>query len=608
MSRYDDPEGMGEYPALGKRRRGPLGRRQPTEDTGAWSDQGQNRSSQQASNDRSRPQPGPGRPPGQSGKDRKGRSAPPGRLDSTRPQDRRSRLLGPRPALALTAIATTVMVVGVSLVAYAAVRNVYDGINHETVTAQMLGNRPPKLNGSTNILIIGSDSRAGTDGKFGRGVLGSRSDTSMLLHLSPDHTHAYVISFPRDSMVPIYSCLPDHEGHPGQTAAPGGQEMLNATFSAGGAPCLWKTLEQTTHIHIDHFVEVGFDSFQNIVNDVHGIKVCLPFAIHNPQAHLNLPAGLQTVNGAEALAFVRLRENIGDGSDLQRIQRQQLFLASAAQKIKQTNLLGDYKVLRDVGHAITTDLTLTQMLSIANSLKGLSTASVRFITVPVIPDPADVNRLLWETPQATTLFSAVAHDNHILKAAKAAKAKPVPTVSPSKVQLEVLNGSGIAGIAGTTAGEQGLHHRRHRRGAERLRLHRLHHRVQLRRPAARGEHPQEGGNRRPGEAGRRHPGWHPQPDSRLEVHRAGQRHPGQDIHGGDPELEQLPGHQRQPEHLQRRFRVRGPAQPGDDDQRRLTAAPGGPGPDRPRSAGSAVGRWPIRATSSQANRPTGYTK
>jgi LCP family protein required for cell wall assembly len=451
MSRYDDPEGMGEYPALGKRRRGPLGRRQPTEDTGAWSDQGQNRSSQQASNDRSRPQPGPGRPPGQSGKDRKGRSAPPGRLDSTRPQDRRSRLLGPRPALALTAIATTVMVVGVSLVAYAAVRNVYDGINHETVTAQMLGNRPPKLNGSTNILIIGSDSRAGTDGKFGRGVLGSRSDTSMLLHLSPDHTHAYVISFPRDSMVPIYSCLPDHEGHPGQTAAPGGQEMLNATFSAGGAPCLWKTLEQTTHIHIDHFVEVGFDSFQNIVNDVHGIKVCLPFAIHNPQAHLNLPAGLQTVNGAEALAFVRLRENIGDGSDLQRIQRQQLFLASAAQKIKQTNLLGDYKVLRDVGHAITTDLTLTQMLSIANSLKGLSTASVRFITVPVIPDPADVNRLLWETPQATTLFSAVAHDNHILKAAKAAKTKPVPTVSPSKVQLEVLNGSGIAGIAGTTA-------------------------------------------------------------------------------------------------------------------------------------------------------------
>ena len=343
--------------------------------------------------------------------------------------------------------------VGVSLVAYAAVRNVYDGINHEDVTAQMLGNRPPKLNGSTNILLIGSDSRAGTAGKFGRDVLGARSDTTMVLHIAPDHSHAYVISFPRDSMVPVYGCLADQEGHPGQTAAPGSVEPLNATFSAGGAPCLWKTLEQTTHIHIDHFVEVGFDSFEQIVNDVHGISVCLPFAVHNSQAHLNLSAGRHIVYGAQALAFVRLRENIGDGSDLQRIQRQQIFLASAMQKIKQTNLLGDYNVIKDAAHAVTTDLGLTQMLGIANSMKGLNTANVRFISVPVVPYPLDTNRVVWEMPQADTLFSAIAHDNHILKAAKAgkAKAKPAPTVSPSQVQLEVLNGSGTMGIAGTTA-------------------------------------------------------------------------------------------------------------------------------------------------------------
>src|SRR3974377_1829285 len=80
-------------------------------------------------------------------------------------------LLGPPPILAAAAIISTVLVVGISLVAYATVRNVYDGINHEAVTAQMLGNRPPKLNGSTNILLIGSDSRAGTGGKFGKDVL-----------------------------------------------------------------------------------------------------------------------------------------------------------------------------------------------------------------------------------------------------------------------------------------------------------------------------------------------------------------------------------------------------------------------------------------------------
>ena len=351
MSRYDDPEGPGEHPVSGKRQ-GPPGLGLPSEDTEAWTSYGQIR------RDRSFGPGGPGAPgePGDSG-----------------PRRRRGSFLGPHPILAAAAIISTVLVVGVSLVAYAAVRNVYDGINHEAITAQMLGNRPPKLNGSTNILLIGSDSRAGTGGKFGKDVLGARSDTTMVLHITPDHTRAYVISFPRDSMVPVYGCLPDQEGHPGQTAAPGELEPLNATFSAGGAPCLWKTLEQTTHIRIDHFVEVGFDSFKAIVNDVGGISVCLPFAIRNSQAHLYISAGRHIVHGAQALAFVRLRENIGDGSDLQRIQRQQIFLASAMQKIKQTNLLGDYKVIKDAADAVTTDLSLTEMLGIANSMKGLNT-------------------------------------------------------------------------------------------------------------------------------------------------------------------------------------------------------------------------------------------
>jgi LCP family protein required for cell wall assembly len=426
MSRYDDPEGTGETPVSGKRR-ALLGWRQPSDDSGSWGTSG--------------------------GKAVRDHPARPGGPGYTGLQRRRGPLLGPHPVLGAAAIISTVLVVAVSLVAYAAVRDVYDGINHEAVTAQMLGNRPPKLNGSTNILLIGSDSRAGTKGKFGRDVLGSRSDTTMLLHVTPDHSHAYVISFPRDSMVPVYGCVADHQGHPGQAPAPGEAEPLNSTFSNGGAPCLWKTLEHTTHIHIDHFAEVGFNSFKSIVNDVHGISVCLPFAVHNAQAHLNISAGLHKVYGAQALAFVRLRENIGDGSDLQRIQRQQLFLASAMQKIKQTNLLGDYNVIKDAAHAVTTDLSLTDMIGIANSVKGLGTQAVRFISVPVVPYVLDQNKVQWGQPQADDLFSAIAHDNHILKAAKApnGKASPSPTVSPSQVQLEVLNGSGTVGVATTTA-------------------------------------------------------------------------------------------------------------------------------------------------------------
>ena len=180
--------------------------------------------------------------------------------------------------VSVLAILATLTITFVSLSAYAAYRSVYDSIHHVTVTSGELGKRPPKLNGSENILIIGSDSRTGTHGRFGRGIQGSRSDTSMILHISPTHTGAIVISFPRDTMVPIYPCDRDDNGHPGQQAQPGVLEQLNSTFSYGGPACLWKTLEQVTRIHIDHFVEVDFDGFKSIVNDVGGV----PCAFRSP--------------------------------------------------------------------------------------------------------------------------------------------------------------------------------------------------------------------------------------------------------------------------------------------------------------------------------------
>jgi LCP family protein required for cell wall assembly len=360
------------------------------------------------------------------------------------------------------AIVTTFAVVATSLVAYAKYRGLVGSIHRENVTAAMLGKRPPYTAG-LNILVIGSDSRVGLGRKFGAGVLGARSDTSMLLHIAPGHTRADIVSFPRDSMVPVLACANDGQGHSGQTAQPGVVERLNSTFSAGGAPCLWKTLEQETGIRIQHFVEVNFAGFQSIVNDVGGVPVCLPFAINNPQSRLRLAAGKHVVSGAQALAFVRLRENIGQGSDTQRIQRQQYFLAAVMQKLKSTNLLTQpnriFNVVRDVAKSLTTDsgLDLSTMLRIANSMKSLSSSSVQLVTVPVVPyvgDPAA--ELSWEQPQAARMFRAIQADHNLPAAGKGkvkAKAKAVtaqPTVSPAKVQVQVLNGSGVAGVAGTT--------------------------------------------------------------------------------------------------------------------------------------------------------------
>jgi LCP family protein required for cell wall assembly len=369
----------------------------------------------------------------------------------------RHTLLGAAAIIAMFAVVAT------SLAAYAKYRGVVGSIHRENVTAAMLGKRPPYTAG-LNILIIGSDSRQGLGRRFGSDVLGARSDTSMLLHIAPGHTRADIISFPRDSMVPVLACANDQQGHPGQSAQPGEVERLNATFSAGGAPCLWKTLEQETGIRIQHFVEVNFAGFQSIVNDVGGVPVCLPFAINNPQARLHLAAGKRVVNGAQALAFVRLRENIGEGSDTQRIQRQQYFLAAVMQKLKSTNLLSQpsriFNVVRDVAKSLTTDtgLDLSTMLRIADSMKSLSSSSVQLVTVPVVPYAGDPTaELSWAQPQADRMFRAIEADRDLPASARAsgkdktAAAAAAPTVSPAKVSVQVLNGSGVNGVAGSAA-------------------------------------------------------------------------------------------------------------------------------------------------------------
>jgi LCP family protein required for cell wall assembly len=445
MSRYEDPEGTGEFPAGGERRVRSLRRRSGrADDTGNWNASGRSRRGRARAEDSWEPS-------GRTGTKRAGQ-----------PPSRAHRVLGRHPLVSVLAILATLTITFVSLSAYAAYRNVYDSIHHVTVTSRQLGKRPPKLNGSQNILIIGSDSRSGTRGKYGRGIQGARSDTSMLLHIPPTHTGATVISFPRDTMVPIYSCQGDGQGHPGQQEQPGGLEQLNWTFSNGGAACLWRTLEQVTRIHIDHFVEVDFSGFKSIVNDVGGVPVCLPYAVRDPASKLNLPAGKSVVQGDQALAFVRER-HIGLGSDLQRINRQQIFLASLAQRIKLSSSLSNptklYGLVHDVATSLTTDtgLTLTNMYAIANSLKGLSTSALQFIMAPVVPYPANLaSQVEFAQPSADQLFSAIGRDSHILKAARRAahaKAQPVPTVKPAKVQLQVLNGTNISGLAATTASQ-----------------------------------------------------------------------------------------------------------------------------------------------------------
>ena len=395
---------------------------------------------------------GPGGGPGGGRGDRGDRGGgPPG------PPPARSRK---RKILKWTSLVTTIVLVAASLAAYVAYRDVVDGIKTENVSNLLGKSRPPQYTSAMNILVIGSDSRVGTNGQFGsaQAIQGARSDTMMLLHILPNHKGAVVISFPRDSEVPIIGCQPDGTGTKGQTAQSGENEMLNATYAAGGAACLWKTLESTTGVYINHFVQINFDGFQSVVNDLGGVNVCLPEAIDDPASGLNLSAGEHHVSGAQALAFVRER-HVGEGSDLQRIQRQQYFMAALLQQIDSQQVLANvpkvFAIARDVAKTLTTDsgLSVGDMRNIATSMKGLSTKGVQFTQVPVVQDPTDANRVLWQQPQASQLFGEIAHDQTVTPKAKtsatpaASPAVSTPAVSPANVQVNVLNATSRAGLA-----------------------------------------------------------------------------------------------------------------------------------------------------------------
>jgi len=341
-----------------------------------------------------------------------------------------------------------------SLYFYSVYRDDVNSIHQIKITG--LGNRPPKYTNALNILLIGSDTRKGANKQFGRSLVdgGQRSDTIILLHISPGRKGAVVISFPRDTVVPTLACPAQGTGTPGQVADPTALERINSTFANGGPSCLYKTVEQITGVRIDHFVQLDFVGFEHVVNDIGGVDICLPFAVNNPQSGLHLSAGKHHVRGKEALAFWRIRENIGEGSDLQRIQRDQYLMASLVQGVEKSNILGSitktFAVVKDVASAMTTDMDLNSMVSILGSVRNLNTKDIQFVQVPTVAYPGDPQaEVEFAQPGAQDLFSAIAHDKTLPPTSKTTT--PVlAAADPSDVNVQVLNGSGANGIAATT--------------------------------------------------------------------------------------------------------------------------------------------------------------
>jgi LCP family protein required for cell wall assembly len=322
--------------------------------------------------------------------------------------------------------------------------DIVGGIEQKHVSDKLGMDRPKKLNKSLNILLIGSDTREGDNARYAAdGIAGARSDTTILLHLSPNRDQAVGISFPRDSMVKIPECKKEKGA-----AVRARFGMLNTAFAFAGPTCTWKTLESLTGIHIDHFVQVDFAGFKRMVDALGGVEICVDKPVNDPRAELYLKAGKQTVKGRQALGYVRARYSLGDGSDLERIERQQKFMASVVDKATSGSVLSDpaktYKFLKAATKSMTTDddLDLATMRKLADGLKGMSAGQVRFVTVPVERYAPDPNRVQWNRELAKPMFAAIQHDSELpAEPAKPVKAQPAPP-APGKVHVTVVDAGG----------------------------------------------------------------------------------------------------------------------------------------------------------------------
>ena len=170
-------------------------------------------------------------------------------------------------------------------------------------------------------------------------------------------------------MVPVYQCdagrAPGGTRYAGQAAAPGATEPVNSIYSIGGPSCLVKTIEQQTGIRIDHFIGLGLAGFVQVINDIGGVYVCMPVAVNDAVSGLRLSRGWHKIYGATALKFWRTRENLGTGSDLQRIQRDQFLMASLLHGITRSGLLASpaklLTVVGDIARLMITDNGMTAL-------------------------------------------------------------------------------------------------------------------------------------------------------------------------------------------------------------------------------------------------------
>ncbi|MEX0426501.1 LCP family protein [Nocardioides sp. DS6] len=236
-----------------------------------------------------------------------------------------------------------------------------------------------------NLLLLGTDTRdctgCGVDQEAGGGL----SDTTIILHVSADRQSAVGISIPRDTLVDPVACTRN-----APRAAGTEQLQWNEAYKAGGADCTAAQVEHTFGVYIDGYLAINFGGFKDMVNAIGGVDVCIPKPLDDPKyLHVHFDAGSSVhLNGAQALSYVRLR-HVGSGTDVDRTKRQQTFIAAMVKKVVSAGTLARPDRLYRFANALTKSIETnpelakaSDLVDLAEELKGTDLGHIRFITVP----------------------------------------------------------------------------------------------------------------------------------------------------------------------------------------------------------------------------------
>jgi LCP family protein required for cell wall assembly len=373
-----------------------------------------------------------------------------------RPPTRISRI--GRRLLVMVAAVTAIGVLTAGGSGYALLTWSSHSIQRVDAFAGLTDRPPPNAAGSTTFLLVGSDGRTGMSradmtrlhvGTTATAA-GRRADTMLLVHVSAQHGTVDVVSLPRDS----YVTIPAHTSSQGRRV-PEERNKLNAAYAYGGPPLAVATIERSTGVRIDHYLEVDFLGFVRLVDAVGGVDVCSPTPLRDHKAGLRLPAGVTHVDGRTGLAYVRAR-HLDARADLGRVERQQRFLAAMVDRATSRDVLLDPRALvRFLDAALAAvradpGLTEDELVQLGARLRHVSGRDIRFRTVPVANPSYRAKGAgsvaLWDQTAAAAVFAAMRDDTARPQHGSARNSVGKPTVLPAQIRLQVYNGGGAPGL------------------------------------------------------------------------------------------------------------------------------------------------------------------